>query len=83
MSQDWRLPTRGSAHHQRWEAESQVCHSHRWPYGYPIGQAAPIALRTTMDFLQAHPEVELVRFVLFGQSAYDAYRKALEGLVPA
>jgi O-acetyl-ADP-ribose deacetylase (regulator of RNase III) len=52
-------------------------------YGYPIGQASPIALRTTMDFLQAHPEVELVRFVLFGQSAYDAYRKALEGLVPA
>jgi O-acetyl-ADP-ribose deacetylase (regulator of RNase III) len=52
-------------------------------YGYPIGQAAPIALRTTMDFLQAHPEVELVRFVLFGQSAYDAYKKALEGLGPA
>jgi O-acetyl-ADP-ribose deacetylase (regulator of RNase III) len=52
-------------------------------YGYPIGLAAPIALRTTTDYLQAHPEVELVRFVLFGQSAYDAYKTALEGLVPA
>jgi len=52
-------------------------------YGYPIALAAPIALRTAMDYLQAHPEVELVRFVLFGQSAYDAYEKALESLVPA
>ena len=52
-------------------------------YGYPIEQAAPIALRTAMDYLQAHPEVELVRFVLFGHAAYDAYKAALEGLVPA
>jgi O-acetyl-ADP-ribose deacetylase (regulator of RNase III) len=51
-------------------------------YGYPIEKAAAIALRTVMEYLQAHREVELVRFVLFGQAAYDAYRKALEGLVP-
>lgn len=49
-------------------------------YGYPIALAAPIAMRTVMDYLQAHPEVELVRFVLFGQAAYDAYKRALEGL---
>jgi len=30
--------------------------------------------------LPAHPEVELVRFVLFGQTAYDVYRKTLEDL---
>ncbi len=47
-------------------------------YGYPIDKAAAIALRTVIDYLQAHPEIELVRFVLFGQSAYDAYSKALE-----
>ncbi len=52
-------------------------------YSYPIELAAPIALRTATDYLQAHPEVELVRFVLFGQSAYDAYKKALHGLAPA
>lgn len=51
-------------------------------YGYPIGLAAAIALRTTIDYLQAHPEIELVRFVLFGQSAYDAYKKALDDLEP-
>lgn len=52
-------------------------------YGYPIALAAPTALRTAVEYLQAHPDVELVRFVLFGQAAYDAYRKALEDLVPA
>jgi O-acetyl-ADP-ribose deacetylase (regulator of RNase III) len=52
-------------------------------YGYPIAQAASVALRTVMEYLQAHPEVELVRFVLFGQAAYDAYQKALRNLVPA
>jgi O-acetyl-ADP-ribose deacetylase (regulator of RNase III) len=49
-------------------------------YGYPIELAAPIALRTVMDYLQTHPEVKLVRFVLYGQSAYDAYERALEDL---
>jgi len=50
-------------------------------YGYPIGLAAPIALRTAMDYLQSHPEIEVVRFVLFGSSAYEAYEKALKGLL--
>lgn len=50
-------------------------------YGYPIEQAAPIALRTVMDYLQSHPEIELVRFVLFGSVAYEAYERALKGLV--
>jgi len=52
-------------------------------YGYPIEKAAAIALRTVMDYLPAHPEIELVRFVLFGQVAYDAYQEALESLTPA
>jgi O-acetyl-ADP-ribose deacetylase (regulator of RNase III) len=50
-------------------------------YGYPIELAAPIALKTVMDYLQAHPEIELVRFVLFGHSAYEAYERALKGLL--
>ncbi|KPL16252.1 MAG: hypothetical protein AMJ93_15965 [Anaerolineae bacterium SM23_84] len=50
-------------------------------YGYPIELAAPIALRTAMDYLQAHPEVEWVRFVLFGKSAYEAYEETLKGLL--
>ena len=49
-------------------------------YGYPMEKAAAIALRTVMDYLQVHPEIELVRFVLFGQVAYDAYKEVLEEL---
>lgn len=46
-------------------------------YGYPIDQAARIALRTAVDYLSEHPEIEMVRFVLFGQQAYNVYERAL------
>jgi O-acetyl-ADP-ribose deacetylase (regulator of RNase III) len=49
-------------------------------YGYPIELAAPIALRTAMDFVRSHPEIQLVRFVLYGRSAYAAYQRALADL---
>lgn len=49
-------------------------------YGYPIELAAPIALTTTMDYLEDHPEIELVRFVLYGRSAYETYKRALGAL---
>lgn len=51
-------------------------------YGYPMAEAATIALRTVIEYLHDHPEIELVRFVLFGQAAYDAYQEALEALLP-
>ncbi len=50
-------------------------------YGYPLEEAAPIALKTAMDYLKAHPDIELVRFVLFGREAYQAYEKALKELM--
>jgi len=50
-------------------------------YGYPLEEAAPIALKTVMDFMKAHPDIRLVRFVLFGQEAYQAYEKALKDLL--
>lgn len=49
-------------------------------YGYPVDEAAPIALKTVVDYLKEHPEVELVRFVLFTKDVLDAYRRALEDL---
>ncbi|RLB77698.1 MAG: hypothetical protein DRH15_10990, partial [Deltaproteobacteria bacterium] len=52
-------------------------------YGYPLGEAASVALHTVVDFLQAHPEIKLVRFVLFDQRALEAFEKAAEGLIPA
>ncbi len=47
-------------------------------YGYPLAEAAPIALKTVIDYLKAHPDIEKVRFVLFGQEAYQAYEKSLK-----
>jgi len=50
-------------------------------YGYPLEEAAPIALKTVMDYLNSHPDIQLVRFVLFGQDAYGAYERALKDLI--
>ena len=43
-------------------------------YGYPMRDAAQIALHTTLAYLQEHPEIAQVRFVLFGRPAYDVYQ---------
>lgn len=50
-------------------------------YGYPLDQAAGIALRAVIDYLDAHPDINLVRFVLLGQRSYNAYTRALEEIM--
>jgi O-acetyl-ADP-ribose deacetylase (regulator of RNase III) len=50
-------------------------------YGYPMDQAARIALGTAIDFLREHGRHARVRFVLFGPDAYGAFAAALEELV--
>ncbi len=50
-------------------------------YGYPLARAAPVALRTVIDFVRTHPEIELVRFVLHGTMAFDAFKETLKRLV--
>jgi len=47
-------------------------------YGYPIPDAARVALTTVKDYLAEHPEIELVRFVLFGHSTFTAFAEALQ-----
>lgn len=47
-------------------------------YGYPVADAARIALATVKNYLSDHPEIELVRFVLFGKATYEAYARALQ-----
>jgi len=49
-------------------------------YGYPLPEAAPIALKTVADFLKEHLGIELVRFVLFDQNILKAYEEALNKL---
>jgi len=51
-------------------------------YGYPLKKAASIALNTVIEYLKEHPEIDLVRFVLFGQTAYQTFRKTLEEICP-
>ena len=51
-------------------------------YGYPLGEAAPIALKAVRDYLKGHSDIQRVCFVLFGQDAYRAYEKALKELGP-
>jgi O-acetyl-ADP-ribose deacetylase (regulator of RNase III) len=49
-------------------------------FGYPLPEAAPIALQTVCDFAGAHPEIQRVRFVLFDSKAMNAYQQALKSM---
>ena len=49
-------------------------------YGYPLDEAADIALETVTSFVAKHGGFELVRFVLYGSSAYEVYHDALQRL---
>lgn len=47
-------------------------------YGYPVDQAASVAMRVVRDFLsRQHGTVERVTFVLFDEGTYKAYENAL------
>jgi len=46
-------------------------------YGYPLEDAARVALGTAIDFLGSHPQLDLVRFVLFGEEALEIYERVL------
>jgi O-acetyl-ADP-ribose deacetylase (regulator of RNase III) len=49
-------------------------------YGYPVTEAAPIALSTTLEALSAAKYLTLCRFVLFDVSTVRAYERAAEEL---
>ena len=45
-------------------------------YGYPLDEAAPVAIEAVRT---ADTEVKEVRFVLFGREAYAAFERASGG----
>ncbi|HUW84512.1 MAG TPA: O-acetyl-ADP-ribose deacetylase [Phycisphaerae bacterium] len=49
-------------------------------YGYPMAEAARIALLTTATFLQEESRIDLVRFVLFGSQAHQTHKRVLDQL---
>lgn len=50
-------------------------------YGYPVEEAAEIALSTVAGYLRDHGEIEIVRFVLFSKEVFEIYCKALKKLI--
>jgi O-acetyl-ADP-ribose deacetylase len=46
-------------------------------YGYPLEEAARIALTTTRDFLATNNEVQKVIFAVWGEDVYNAYQQIL------
>lgn len=49
-------------------------------YGFPLEEAADIALGTAIEYLKDHQDIELVRFVLFGEKSYDIFAARLRKL---
>jgi len=48
-------------------------------YGYPIEQAAAVAVQTVREALPSTPSIELVRFVCFSAPDLAVYRRLLDG----
>jgi O-acetyl-ADP-ribose deacetylase len=46
-------------------------------YGYPLAEAAAVAVRTTQAALAEHPQLDEARFWLFSQPVHDAFAAAL------
>ncbi len=52
-------------------------------YGYPLQDAARVALGTIINFMQEHDEPSLVRMVLFDRRAFEVHQRVLEELLSA
>jgi O-acetyl-ADP-ribose deacetylase (regulator of RNase III) len=46
-------------------------------YGYPLDEAAPIAVGTVSAYVREHPAIELVRFVVWSADAERIYQATL------
>ncbi len=49
-------------------------------YGYPLEEAAPVALATVRDHLAGTTTLERATFVLFSADSYEVFERALEAL---
>ncbi len=50
-------------------------------YGYPVEEAAPIALKTVVDYVIQHNQFQRIVFVLFSEQIVETYANALTQLV--
>ena len=51
-------------------------------YGYPVEKAVRVALETVSVYLKTHPEIKLVRFVLFDDKTFQIYQDVYSRLQP-
>jgi O-acetyl-ADP-ribose deacetylase (regulator of RNase III) len=50
-------------------------------YSYPLAEAAHIALKTAVDYLKEHEDIELIRFVLFSRETYEVFVKEIRKIL--
>ena len=50
-------------------------------YSYPLAEAAHIALKTAVDYLREHTDLQVIRFVLFDRRTYEAFAAELKKLI--
>ncbi len=51
-------------------------------YGYPVEEGSKVALKTVTEYLKDHPEIKLVRFVLFDSKTFEVYKESLNAIAP-
>jgi O-acetyl-ADP-ribose deacetylase (regulator of RNase III) len=78
-----------SAHHRSLEVASELgARTVAFPaistgvYRFPVDRAARIALSTTAEYLDDHPEIERVTFVLFSDEHHRAFADVLGEITP-
>lgn len=50
-------------------------------YGYPVGEAAHLALKTCIEFSLENTEIKLIRHILFDRRTYDVFSKEFKKLL--
>ncbi len=50
-------------------------------FGYPVDEAAEIALKTVIDIVKVLVKLQLVRFVLFDESVLQIHIQQLDGII--
>lgn len=50
-------------------------------YAYPLSEAAHIALKTTIDYLEEDKSIECIRFILFNKKLHDIFCEELRNLL--
>ena len=50
-------------------------------YGYPIPEAAGLALATCVEFAREHAEIQRIRHVLYDQRTFDIFAGELKKII--